>query len=632
MPYIPDVFVVIFAVFIAVAVWFVARSIRAGKTQLIHRLYYMISIIIILWQLMIIELRFTDPANLPLVRVWDNLMYLGTFAPVLMLLLVLAFVRGWQRLPSAYYCLFIVPVLSNIMVWTNPLHGLVYQTFSLDISEVVFGPYVVFSGMYAMVCGIVAMVFLIYFTVTHRSQLVVKQATLFCIGTAVPFLTNVLATANLLPLGIVATPLSFIATIVLNGIAIYRYHFLDIRPIAVQNVLGWMADGYLLISRDGLVMEYNKLFYSVFGLRYGIEENAYLDDVLKKLEPAKWAGLYSLVTAIESSRTADSPISYEQALFLQEGREAAKRYYMVEITPLKVRDETEGFVIYFKDITTLKESMARQQAIQARMMEQERLASLGQLVAGLAHNLKTPIMSISGSTLALENLVEECRLSLGDPEVTPEDYIEIYGEMSEWTTRLRDACTYMSDIISAVKGQAKNLDATDDDGEFTLDQLVKMVSLLLRHELLSSGCQLAVENHMDRDFRFTGDINILVQVVDNLVNNAIYAVKESPSKAITIGVERDDKMLKLYVRDRGPGIAPEIKARLFKQMTTSKGTDGTGLGLYISSAVVHAKFGGELWVEDAPGGGTVFWISIPLERILMDPQEPGRVAGAGGIL
>ncbi len=89
---------------------------------------------------------------------------------------------------------------------------------------------------------------------------------------------------------------------------------------------------------------------------------------------------------------------------------------------------------------------------QARMMEQERLASLGQMVGGLAHNLKTPIMSISGSSVALENLVDECRLSIGDSEVTAADYQEIYAEMMDWLLKTREACNYMSDIITAGQG------------------------------------------------------------------------------------------------------------------------------------------------------------------------------------
>jgi two-component system sensor histidine kinase HupT/HoxJ len=59
-------------------------------------------------------------------------------------------------------------------------------------------------------------------------------------------------------------------------------------------------------------------------------------------------------------------------------------------------------------------------------------------------------------------------------------------------------------------------------------------------------------------------------------------------------------------------------------MTTSKGTQGTGLGLYISNAVVRGKFGGSMWLEDNPGGGSIFGMSIPLENVILKPVSAGR--------
>jgi len=62
-----------------------------------------------------------------------------------------------------------------------------------------------------------------------------------------------------------------------------------------------------------------------------------------------------------------------------------------------------------------------------------------------------------------------------------------------------------------------------------------------------------------------------------------------------------------------PGISPSLRHKLFKEMTTSKGAQGTGLGLYISNAVVHGKFNGNMWCEDNPGGGAIFGMTIPLK-------------------
>ena len=269
--------------------------------------------------------------------------------------------------------------------------------------------------------------------------------------------------------------------------------------------------------------------------------------------------------------------------------------------------------------------MQRLQDSHISMMEQERLASLGQMAGGLAHNLKTPIMSISGSDTAMDNLVVECEASLGDSEVTPSDYREIYAEMRDWLDKTREACAYMSDIISAVKGQAANV-TVSESAEFSLDDLLRRVSLLLRHELLSGGCKLQIEDHMEGEVFLHGDINNLVQVVNNLISNAIDAQLPGGDHTITIGIARnaEAQALDLTVRDRGVGVPPEIAGKLFRQMVTSKGTRGTGLGIYISNAVIRGKFDGTMWYQANPPGGSIFGMSFPIGNITIKERKQLR--------
>ena len=262
------------------------------------------------------------------------------------------------------------------------------------------------------------------------------------------------------------------------------------------------------------------------------------------------------------------------------------------------------------------------------MMERERLAFLGQMVGGLAHNLKTPIMSISGGCAALDSLIEECRDDLGTGELEEADFREIYGEMNEWITRVRESCGYMSDIITAIKGQAANAN-TSETGAFTLDDLIRRATLLMRHELLSASCSLRAEYGEFRDTVLHGDINNLVQVLNNLLSNAIYAQKQSGGGEIVVGIRKAARegCIDIYVRDTGPGIDPHIRKKLLKEMTTSKGAHGTGLGLYISNAIIRGKFGGTIWFEDNPGGGAVFGMEIPLVPPQGElPAEEGTLA------
>ena len=295
-------------------------------------------------------------------------------------------------------------------------------------------------------------------------------------------------------------------------------------------------------------------------------------------------------------------------------------YYMVEVTPLIMNKVIVGFSVIYKDVTKLKESMQKLQNSQKRMMERERLASLGQMVGGIAHNLKTPIMSIAGALNAMDDLVDECQRSFGDPEVTPADYKEIAQEMTDWIHRCKDSCSYMSDIITAVKGQAASMNASDKV-TFTPEELLRRTTLLMRHELTVHNCQLIAENCVPPAVVLHGDINNLVQIVNNFIANAIDAQLPQSDHTIRLKIWQEDDQLSLSVSDHGSGISDSVRRHLLKEMITSKGTAGAGLGLYMSKALIQGKFDGELWFNDNPGGGAVFGFTIPLNSEVLQEEN-----------
>ncbi len=613
--------------FIALLVVFMIKIKSSGEIQLLQKLYLVVSALFISWMIALIAVKFTDPQNLEALYVWDSLMYLGTgFLPTISLMMVLVFTQGLGQLRKSYIWLLVVPAITNIMVWTNPMHHLFYRVFAVVGTDVVFGPFVYVSGVYSVSCMVVSIGMMMNFAVKSKSPLYIKQAIIFLIGSLIPLVVNVFMLLRVMEPSIVTTPLSFIATIVCHGYVIYRLHFFDIRPVAMQQVLNLISDGYLVTTEKGLIVNFNTQFRDIFGSQRVdiIEENKLLSNCLKDEDVENKTGIYNLLTSIDSSRKTKTNIYYEQPVNVYEEGELIKRFYMVEIKPLLIYERLSGFICIFKDVTKVKESMQRLQNSQVRMMERERLASLGQMMGGMAHNLKTPIMSISGSTTAVENLVEECVVSMGDPDVTREDYNEIYYEINEWLQRVRVACTYMSDIISAVKGQATNMNVSNDT-DFSTEEMLKRVALLLRHELQNNGCSITIDKRIDGDVLLHGDINNLVQVVNNLVSNSVDALEPKGGGVITIGIDADEKELNLTVMDHGTGVPPEVKQRLFKQMITSKGTMGTGLGIYISNVVIRGKFGGEMWFKDNEGGGSIFGISIPRESVRFITQRQMEV-------
>jgi signal transduction histidine kinase len=86
--------------------------------------------------------------------------------------------------------------------------------------------------------------------------------------------------------------------------------------------------------------------------------------------------------------------------------------------------------------------------MEENLSQRERLASLGHLIGGISHNLNTPIMSISGICLGLEDLIKELRDSIGDPSVTPKDHEDIAKDMSDWLEKLNYHTSYISNTIT----------------------------------------------------------------------------------------------------------------------------------------------------------------------------------------
>ena len=611
------------AALIAIILFFI-WSFKVKRLQLIHKFYLMLAGSYGLCVIALLGMKLTSRDNTLALMFWDactNTM--GAVMPVFCLCIALIFVKGWQQMPKKTIWLFVIPVITILVVWTNPLHHLHYRVFSTIKSEIVFGPYIVIAGIYSWLCQLVSLILMINFALHNKSRLYMLQCLMFSLGCLSPLTVSVLATVtNSFP--ITATPLSFMVPIILNGIAIYQLHILDIRPIAMQRVLDWISDCYLVLSDKGVVISYNKPFEKILASGYGIVKSRYLSDSVKKEDVYKKTAIYNLLTAVTSSREACSTISYEQAVTIDTGEGTRKNYYVVDVTPLYIKEILSGFVVIFKDVTQLKLSMQQLQDSQARMMEQERLASLGQMIGGLAHNLKTPIMSISGCISAVENLVEECRDSLEDPDVTADDYREIFKEMEQWFEKVRESSSYMSDIITAIKGQAANVN-TNVDVMFTTEELIKRSMLLMRHELMSSGSRVITETEENCTYTIRGDVNNLVQVLNNLLSNAIYSQKQVGGGDIVIGVKKDEDNLKIYVKDTGTGISAGVKERLFRAMVTNKGAHGTGLGLYISDAVVKGKFGGNMWVEDNPEGGAIVGVSIPLSEV--QEEKTGKNKG-----
>lgn len=250
---------------------------------------------------------------------------------------------------------------------------------------------------------------------------------------------------------------------------------------------------------------------------------------------------------------------------------------------------------------------------QDMLIEKERLASLGQMIGGIAHNLKTPIMSISGAAEGLSDLINEYDSSIEDPEVNFQDHHEIAGDMKEWIEKIKTHLSYMSDVITAIKGQAVAFSEQASNG-FTIRELINYVDILMKHELKNALINLNTQANLDVNTSVKGNINSLVQVINNIISNAIQAYQSQgkTNENINFTIYRKNTNIVFEIEDFAGGLPEKVQEKLFKEMITTKGKNGTGLGLFMSYSNIRAHFSGNLRYKTEKGKGTSFYVEIPM--------------------
>lgn len=600
-----------FGYFIALIVTVIAELIvlyfirkRGNKRNQLVIAFELTMLCMMLWcigliiQILVINFISPDYAVYP-----DYFTYLPVvLTPVALFFISYIFVKKEIHFKKWFLLLFIVPAITMIVLWTNDFHHLFYEYYSVNTAETTFGPYFYVHSLYTYGLFAVDIIMLLRASVKQSSMLS-KQSLLIILGSLIPIVVNILG-MTVIDTNIYVTPISFIVTILFFGVAILRYNFLSIAPIALKRVVDQMSDLYLVLNQDCIISDCNKPFEKIFKT----EKNSLIGKNLFDLNFPKniIAQKGSLKTCISSAKKDEKVYKLQVAL------KNTEKHYNVEISGIYEDGNCIGVLILFKDITQHLIDMQNLEKNQNTLMERERLASLGQMIGGIAHNLKTPIMSISGAADGLEDLITEYKKSIDDPEVTKEDHHAIADDMSSWISKIRTYDSYMSDVITAVKGQAVNMN-DEKPILFTVKELLNRVNILMKHELKNALVTLNIDYKVSENTQILGNINSLVQVINNLISNAIQAYNGKPNQSIDLVVDSKDNKLLISVIDHGCGISKEVQDKLFSQMITTKGQKGTGLGLFMSYSTIKGHFKGDMNFESEVGKGTRFNILLPKE-------------------
>ena len=582
---------------------YIAKS--KSQTQIKKIFEINIGLLIVLTASVLCQLLFAKRFNINPVK-FEYFSYIGgCFLPVSVFFTGLVMVNTKIEFKKKYILLFIIPIISLIMLWTNDYHHLFYKYYSVNFQENVYGPIANLHNVYSYILLFIGILYILKFSIKN-SGFFSKQSMLVVLGISIPVIVNILGTFKIIPMSIYITPITFTATMLLCAISMFKFQFLRVTPIALQKIVDRMSDSYMVIGDNNEIIDFNRTFIKIFNLKEEAVRGKDLIDFLKENQNSKQS-IQKIKKAIENAQDTNKTEAFEQKF------EKIKKYFRIEITKISSEGNSLGTLILLKDITQHKEDMETIKNNQDILMERERLASLGQLIGGIAHNLKTPIMSISGATEGLEDLIKEYDESIDDPLVNSQDHHDIAKDMQNWITKIRTHIEYMSDIITTVKGQAVAL-ANEEDVSFSIGELVKRVNILMKHELKNAYIYLNIIMKTDENLTLSGDVNNLVQVVNNMISNAIQAYNGKQNQNIELEVNKKGNDVIFSVKDYAGGLPKEVQEKLFKEMVTTKGKNGTGLGLYISYSNIKAHFGGDITYETEEGEGTTFNIIIPIKR------------------
>lgn len=537
--------------------------------------------------------------------IFEKFIYIGTcFFPVCFLLTSSIFINTKLVLTTKHKLLFVIPLISLLILWTNDYHHLFYKFYSIDLEQAVFGPYFYIHTLYSYSCILIAIFRLILYSIKN-SGFFSKQSLLICTGSGICLAMNILSTLGILNSSIYSTPIAFTVAILFIALAIFKFDFLKVTPIALQRVVDRMSDGYIIVNDENIVTDFNQTFLDLFSLKTSELRNININDLITKLSSDS-EERHTFLDAINKTKSNDKTIKIER-YFSQ-----LNKYFNIEINSIKNKNTYLGTLILFKDITQHTMDMKTIKDNQDMLIEKERLASLGQMIGGIAHNLKTPIMSIAGAAEGLSDLIKEYDSSIEDPEVTVQDHHEIASDMNVWIEKIRTHLSYMSDVITAIKGQAVNF-ADQTSTSFTVKELMNYVDILMKHELKNALINLKAQADIDSSTEVKGNINSLVQVINNIISNAIqaYQSRGETNKDIDFRIYKEGSNIIFKIQDYAGGLPQNVQEKLFKEMITTKGKNGTGLGLFMSYSNIKAHFSGNLRYETS-SEGTSFFIEIPM--------------------
>lgn len=345
-------------------------------------------------------------------------------------------------------------------------------------------------------------------------------------------------------------------------------------------------DGFVMVSMDGRISESNELYQKMLG--YTAEELrqiTYLD-----LTPERWHNLEA-----EIVQTQVLPRGYSD-VYEKEYRRKDGTVFPVELRSVLSRDEAgnpDAMWAIVRDVTQRKAAEARVRSLTEELMHVGRVTELSQVSAGIAHELNQPLAAMMNYSAVAKRLIAN------KDEVSIKGAHSVIAKAGEQAERAAEIIRRMRDFVEKreTHRQAGAINAIIKDA-------------------VALGLIGAKADGLETHFEMSPDLpDVLVdrvqiqQVLVNLLRNAVDAMRQSPTRELTLSTSHREGGVEVAVSDTGCGIPEHMWPMLFQPFVTTK-PGGMGIGLAISQSIIEAH-NGSITAEANPGGGTVFRFTLP---------------------
>ncbi len=354
-----------------------------------------------------------------------------------------------------------------------------------------------------------------------------------------------------------------------------------------------------------------------------------------KAKPRIYQSHLALSQAYEQKGELDAALTHQKAYHhVKEqvlGEEKTATIKNIQIGFEVEKSEKEAEIAQLRNVELkdkneqLERLLQELKAAQAQLVQSEKMASLGALTAGIAHEIKNPLNFVNNFAQLSKELAEELREALGalgdalDAEARQE-LDELVGDLQFNAEKIEEHGRRADGIVRAMLQHSRGKPGERHPAD--LNELIAEYVNLAYHGMRARQTDFNVT--LDRHFdEAVGRVEVVPQelgrVLINLLNNAFYAVHERAQQdaegyrpTVRVQTRRVEDHVEIQVEDNGPGIPEAVRAKIFEPFFTTKPTgQGTGLGLSLSYDIVTRGHSGAMTVESEPGAGTTFVVTLP---------------------